>query len=351
VSVRNPSGGAEGGRLAWELKLAGCKRLAEIGEELPAEDLREGFDGEEEALPRRGPPLAVAGECAAGDEAVEVDMVEELLVPGVQDGREADLGGQAVLGVRGELVQGLGGPMEQDVVDRLLVGECQRVEGVREREDGVEVLDGQKLALACLQPPGLREGLALRAVAIAAGVVGRALEPAGIAPLDVPAEAGRATDLDGVHHREVRGRQGVVAAVRFAVQAEDVGDLPARPLGAGWHVGTGGGHGSRLFHGLKVAGLEKVQRTRRGIQLLAGDLDVADGRANRIVAHEQLDRADVDARLQQVGGEAMAQRVNAALLVDSRSFLGLAVDGAYSRPVRETGWSDLAPGKSQSAGR
>ena len=30
-------------------------------------------------------------------------------------------------------------------------------------------------------------------------------------------------------------------------------------MGAGGRVGTGGGHGTRLFHGLKDAGLEKVQ--------------------------------------------------------------------------------------------
>ena len=40
----------------------------------------------------------------------------EVLAPGVQDGQEADLGPE-VLGIGGDLLQGLGGGAEQEAVD------------------------------------------------------------------------------------------------------------------------------------------------------------------------------------------------------------------------------------------
>ena len=66
-------------------------------------------------------------EPAAGDDAVDVGVVLEVLPPGVQDGQEADLGPE-VLRVGGDLLQGLGGGPEQQAVDHPRVLQGDRAE-------------------------------------------------------------------------------------------------------------------------------------------------------------------------------------------------------------------------------
>ena len=51
----------------------------------------------------------------------------QVLAPGVEDGQEADLGAE-VLGVGGDLPQGLGGGLEQEAVDRRRVLQGDRAE-------------------------------------------------------------------------------------------------------------------------------------------------------------------------------------------------------------------------------
>ena len=96
-------------------------RVAEVdqaGEELAAEHLADGGDGEEEVVVRGRDPLrAVGAEAAAGDDGVQVGVEEELAGPGpaqgVQNEGEANLSTEP-LGVGGEGEQGVrGGAKEQ----------------------------------------------------------------------------------------------------------------------------------------------------------------------------------------------------------------------------------------------
>lgn len=64
--------------------------LHEEVEELTAEDFGQSLDWEEEVGPSRGPIVPILGERPAGDGAVEMDVVAQGLVPGVQDGRDAE---------------------------------------------------------------------------------------------------------------------------------------------------------------------------------------------------------------------------------------------------------------------
>jgi hypothetical protein len=50
------------------------------------------MDGEQEVRFAGDPALAVEGDAAAGDEAVNVGMMGQRLPPGVEDGDQADLG-------------------------------------------------------------------------------------------------------------------------------------------------------------------------------------------------------------------------------------------------------------------
>ena len=71
---------------------------------------------------------------------MDVGVMLEVLAPGVEHGQEADLGPE-VLGIGGDLLQGLRGGAEEQAVDDPRVLQGDRAEGRREGEDDVKVLD------------------------------------------------------------------------------------------------------------------------------------------------------------------------------------------------------------------
>jgi len=118
----------------------------------------------------------------------------------------------------------------------------QAVELVRQCEDVVEVGHGQQFGLSRFEPLCLDQCLALGAVAIAARVVGEALEAALGAPFPVATERRRAAALDGVEDAMLGVGQALRAAIGWTVASHDVGQLarwsrlcpaPAMPGGQG----------------------------------------------------------------------------------------------------------------------
>ena len=97
-------------------------------------------------------------------------MVHERLAPGVQHGDEADISTE-MLGVGSDRLEGICGRSEQRGVDFAFVLQRQRRQLCGQGEDEVEIGDGQQILAAVFQPSGAQVRLALRAVAIAAGVV------------------------------------------------------------------------------------------------------------------------------------------------------------------------------------
>jgi hypothetical protein len=124
--------------------------------------------------------------------------MEQCLAPSVEDREEAELCAE-MLGIGGDRLQGFGGGVEQDVVERCLVVMGDGGDLLRHGEDDVEVWHGEEFRSSVLKPLGTRQRLALWAVTIAARVVAGALVAAGIALLDVAAERCRATLLDRRH--------------------------------------------------------------------------------------------------------------------------------------------------------
>src|SRR6202040_2567754 len=108
---------------------------------------------------------------------------------------KADVGPE-VLGIGGDLLQGLGGGAEEQAVDRPGVLEGDRSDRRREGEDDVEIFDGEQLGFPVLDPFGGGGGLALGAVAVAAGVIGDLAVAAAVTLLDMSAEGGGATGGD-----------------------------------------------------------------------------------------------------------------------------------------------------------
>jgi hypothetical protein len=101
---------------------------------------------------------------------MQMGMKVEVLVPGVKDRREADLGPQAVI-VPGKLPEGAGSGCEEEIEDEFFVAQGQGVEFVGQGYHQVKVVSWQESLSTFFQPLCLLEALALGAVAIAAGVI------------------------------------------------------------------------------------------------------------------------------------------------------------------------------------
>src|SRR5436305_1441378 len=76
--------GRDGSERGWEDESAGGEEFAQPVEELAAKDLAQSADGEQEAGMGRPPTLTIERQGAAGDDAVQVEVGAQLLVPGVQ---------------------------------------------------------------------------------------------------------------------------------------------------------------------------------------------------------------------------------------------------------------------------
>ena len=158
------------------------------------------------------PARAVRREAAARHHAMDVRMQLQVLPPGMQYRQHADLGAQ-VLRVRGHLDQGLRGGPHQQAVDFTRVGQGDRVQRPREREDDVEVRDVEQVGRLRLHPPRRRGAVTLRAVAVAAGVVADLLIPALRAAQDMPAQGRRAAGRQVVQGPPLLG--GQAGAIRL----------------------------------------------------------------------------------------------------------------------------------------
>src|SRR5262245_20275758 len=100
-------------------------------------------------------------------------MVLEVLAPSVQDSGDADVGAK-VLGIAGNSGERLGCGREQQCVELGLVLVGDGSERSRQREHHVEVGHWQEFSLARSHPFLSGRPLALRAVAVATGVIGNA---------------------------------------------------------------------------------------------------------------------------------------------------------------------------------
>ncbi len=75
----------QGGGFARKNKLLLIEGVFEKVQELTTEDGTQGFDTEEEVFARGDPAVLIEREHSFWEQAVEVEVVLELLIPGVQD--------------------------------------------------------------------------------------------------------------------------------------------------------------------------------------------------------------------------------------------------------------------------
>src|SRR5580658_2308650 len=137
--------------MSVELECAGVKGGLESGDKLAAEDTTEHFDGKEEGSARGDPAGVVWSETAGGQHAVDMGMMLQSLVPGMEHAEEADLGSK-MPGIASDLQQSCSTGVKQQVVDQPLVLQCQRREFPRQCEDDMHVAGRQQLSFPRLEP-------------------------------------------------------------------------------------------------------------------------------------------------------------------------------------------------------
>ena len=117
----------------------------------------------------------------------------ELLIPSVQHAEEADLGAE-MFGIASDFEKGFRTGAEQEIVDDLLILQGQWCQLARQGEDNMDVARREQLAATCCEPAVASPGLTLRAVPIAARVVGDGA---------MSAERGGTTPRHGQQHFDV----------------------------------------------------------------------------------------------------------------------------------------------------
>jgi hypothetical protein len=284
------AGVCQRGQIAEEAEFAAAEGGGEAIKEEPAERLRQSVNGQQEVRLAADPAPAIEGDAAARNEAVDMRVMGDRLSPGMQHRDQAEPGGQAPDGERHER---LGRCAHQEAVDSLLVLESDLGSRRRQGEDDVEIGNRQQLRLTSRQPLRSRRPLTLRTMAVSARVVGDAGKPA-VTALDVAAERRRAARRDRADHAPLDAPEmsGVRPFVSLAMVAEDVGQFERRPRR---HPLSRRRHLQR----------QSIQRTGGLGDDLRRDARVARRRRQILVAEQNLNDADVDAALQEVGGEAV----------------------------------------------
>lgn len=149
----------------------------------------------------------------------------------MKHGEKSDVGAE-MFGIGRNAPEGLGGGAKEGVVNDLLILSGNGGNAVGQGENHMEIGNRQKLGLMPLQPLSFSERLTLRAVTVAARVVADPAMATVVALIDVAAENGRSTHLDGMHDASLLGAHavGIALTIGGTMQTEDVGKFELRPV-------------------------------------------------------------------------------------------------------------------------
>src|SRR6266581_8336365 len=162
---------------------------------------------------------------------MDMGMESKFLTPGVQHGEEAEFRAE-VSGVASDFETSFRTGAEQQIVDDFLVLQGQWRELRRKREDHMDVARREKLLLTRGDPAIACRRLTLRAVAIAAAVVGNSgTMPAAGALIDMTAECGSTTPRNGQQHFDVLPADPLAISLdkSSSCAADEIGHLKGRP--------------------------------------------------------------------------------------------------------------------------
>src|ERR1022692_2186209 len=219
--------------MSVELECAGMKGGLESGDKLAAEDTAEHFDGKEEESARGDPAGVIRSETAGGQHAVDMGMMLQSLVPGMEHAEETDLGSQ-VAWIAGDLQKSCSTGVKHQVIDQPFILQCERSQFPWQGEDNVHVAGGQQLPLPRLEPAQAGVALTLGAVPVSTRVVRDDGMSAVRALIAMSAQRGGAAACDGQQHLLVLPADPLATALNEGLPgtANDVGHLQRRPVHA-----------------------------------------------------------------------------------------------------------------------
>ena len=191
--------------------------------ELAAQDRAQGPPRAEEAGISRAPALPGGGPRASRDDAVDVAVRPQGLLPGVPPPRAPALPAEVAVS---NLPARLTRRVEPEGQQRSCVHADAGIEGMGHGQDQVARGHRPQLGLARLDPLGLGKGLTRWPVTIPTGILGIPLESTGGTVFGVPTELRRSAGLDRVPHLLRHGRHGVGTAGGLPREAEDIGACP-----------------------------------------------------------------------------------------------------------------------------
>ena len=258
------------------------------------------------------PALVIGREPAGRHDAVDVRMADQGLPPRVEDAEDADLRAEMAR-VGGDLTERRRARLEEPGVQTRGVAIGQRQQRMRQREDDVHIRHVEQLALARVEPPLPRLRLALRAVPIPTRVIGDGLMSAGVTPIEMPAERGGATARDRAEDRSLLHAQPrMLLEEGVTLRVEDIGHLHGRPA-----HDCGGFRRDATAGGPRGAGhVQLLERIRRRVQVPSREVEIHRRVRQVGVAEQQLNRAQVGARFQEMRRVRVPQRVRRDAFVD-----------------------------------
>src|SRR5271167_1926682 len=107
-------------QIAIEAKLPYVAGAFQRGHELTAKNSAQHFDGKKERVAGVDPVGVIQRESTGGDHAMDMGMMLQPLIPGVQHAEETDLGAQ-MSGIASHFEQGCGAGVKEQVVDHPFV--------------------------------------------------------------------------------------------------------------------------------------------------------------------------------------------------------------------------------------
>jgi hypothetical protein len=158
-------------------------------------------------------------------------MVLKLLVPGVKDAEETDLGAQMTW-IFSDFLKRFRAAPEQDAVDNLFVLQGQWRQFVRQCENDMGVARGQQFGAPCVKPAVAGIALAAGAMPVPARIERDGLMAAARTLIDMATQRGGAAAKDGREHLEVQPGEpgGMPVDESLGCGAYDIGQLKEWPV-------------------------------------------------------------------------------------------------------------------------
>jgi hypothetical protein len=178
---------------------------------------------------------------AGGNDAMNMRMSFELLAPRVQHAEETNFRTE-VSRITRNFLKRFGTGAKQKIVKNLLVLQNQWCQTVGQCEDDVQVAGREKFSSTRSNPAFSSSDLTLRAVAISARIKSDGPMPAAGALIEMTAECGGTTPLNGQQHFDMLPTEPVAVSFYESIpgSADDIGHLQRWPahLFLVWRLGV-----------------------------------------------------------------------------------------------------------------